>query len=276
MRSTEKKPTISLFFPVYRDEHTICTVTRRAVEVLEIVASDYEIVIVNDGSPDRCGELGEQLAAEYEKVSVVHHPRNLGYGRAIQTGFAHARRFEWVCFTDGDDQYDVGELFHLVRLLPRYDMVIGFRYRKVYGPIRKLMSKALNVAVRVMFGCRFRDITCGLKLIRREVADDLSITCNSPFVGGEVAVRAALKGYVIGEAGIATRKREYGDSAVISWKNIRATVFDMLRIRREIHSHASNRRRTASDYAFGPHRRSGLASTGDPVVPSTAATEAIE
>lgn len=240
MSSSDAKPTISLFFPVYRDENTIRTVTQRAVEVLEVVASDYEIVIVNDGSPDRCGELGEQLAAQYEKVSIVHHPRNLGYGRAIQTGFAHARRFEWVCFTDGDNQYDVGELFHLVRLLPRYDVVIGFRYRKVYGAIRILMSKALNLGVRLMYGCRFRDITCGLKIVRRAVVDDIDLICTSPFVGGELVVRAALKGYAVGEAGIATTKREFGDSAVISWKNIVATLDDMLRIRREVF-HGANR-----------------------------------
>lgn len=235
------KPNISLFFPVYNDERTVATLTERAISVLEQVAGEYEIVIVNDGSPDRSGQVADEMAARYARVRVVHHERNLGYGRAIQTGFEHARGYEWVCFTDGDNQYDPGELYHIVKLLPRYDLIIGFRYRKIYGTIRILMSAALNLGVRVLFGRRFRDITCGLKLIRRDVVDDLEITSTSPFVGGEIVIRAAMKGYHIGEVGISTYPREFGDSAVISWANIVATIREIMRLRREIFRNRTRR-----------------------------------
>ena len=232
------RPNISFFFPVYNDENTVELMTEKAVRVLDDVAGEYEILIIDDGSPDRSGEIADAMAARYERVSVVHHPRNLGYGRAIQTGVRLACRYEWVCFTDGDNQYDAAELYHIVKLLPRYDMVIGFRYHKVYGPIRKLMSFSLNWTCRRLFGTRFRDLTCGLKLVRRDVLDDLPVTCSSPFVGGEIAVRAALKGYHVGEVGIRMYPRLHGDSAVISPRNIWATVRDVWRIRRELRRNA--------------------------------------
>jgi len=230
----EQRPNISLFFPVYNDESTVELMTEKALRVLDQVAGQYEIVIVNDGSPDRSGEIADRLAAQFEPVSVIHHPTNLGYGRAIQTGIRTANRYEWLCFTDGDNQYDLAELYHIVRLLPRYDMIAAFRYQKVYGLVRKLMSYSLNFSCRRLFGTRFRDLTCGLKLVRRDVIDDLRVTCSSPFVGGEVAIRAALKGYHVGEVGIRMYPRMFGDSAVISWRNIWATMRDVWRIRNEL------------------------------------------
>lgn len=228
------RPGISVFFPVYKDEGTIRAMTLRALEVLDEVAGDYEVVIVNDGSPDRCGEIADRLAAEYDAVRVVHHPRNLGYGRAVQTGLAHARRCEWVCLTDGDFQYDLGELYHLVKLLPHQDVLLGFRPRKVYGLVRVLMSAGLNWSVRRLFGTPFRDVTCGLKLIRRAAVDNLPLSSTSPFIGGELAVRAAFKGYRVAEVAISTYPREHGDSAVISLRNIWATLVDILRLRRDL------------------------------------------
>ncbi len=229
-----RKPAISLFFPVYNDAHTVRPMTLRALEVLDDVASDYEIVIVNDGSSDRSGAIADELSAEFAAVRVVHHEQNRGYGRAIQTGLKEATRYPWVCFTDGDNQYDVGELQHMTQILDRYDLIIGFRLRKIYGPIRIAMSATMNWVVRWLFGYRFRDLTCGLKLARREVLDDICVTCDSPFVGGEIVLRAATRGYRIGEVGISTYPRKHGDSAVISLPNIVATFKDVLRLHREI------------------------------------------
>ncbi len=228
------KPSISFCFPVYNDEATVAALTLRAIDVLERVADEYEIVIVDDGSPDRCGEIIDELAARYPQVTAVHHGRNQGYGQAIRSGFQHARPYDWICFTDGDGQYDPAELCHIVKLLPRYDMVVGFRYAKVYRTGRKFMSWLLNFSVRRLFGVRFRDITCGMKLLRREVLESLDLKSKSPFVGGEVTVRAALMGFHIGEVGINTYSRQHGDSSVISWRNIMATVREVFGLRREL------------------------------------------
>src|SRR3954471_12760287 len=110
-----QKPNVSLFFPVYRDERTVRKVTEESLDVLREIAGEYEVVIVDDGSPDRAGVIADELAQEYPEVSVVHHATNLGYGAAIKSGLAKCRH-EWICFTDGDDEYDVFDLHKLAAL----------------------------------------------------------------------------------------------------------------------------------------------------------------
>lgn len=228
------KPSICLFFPVYNDEGTVRTVTEKSRTVLSHIASRYRIIIVNDGSPDRSGEIADQLAREYPEVSVIHHPVCRGYGKALQTGITHAGDCDWICFTDGDDQYDVRELYHISKLLHRYDMIISFRYAKIYTTWRLFISAVYNMILRILFRSPFRDVSCGLKLIRRPVADELEITSSSPFVGAEMVMKTMLKGYAIGEVGISTYPRVFGISTSTSIPNIIGTIKDMLRVYREI------------------------------------------
>ena len=151
----------------------------------------------------------------------------------MQTGFAHACRYEWICFTDGDDQYDIRELYHIAKLLDKYDMIISFRYSKAYSTLRMFISSVYNRILRFLFRSRYRDISSGLKLVKREVIDDINITSSSPFVGAEITLKAMLKGYRIGEVGINTYPREFGVSTSTSIPNIFGTIKDMLRVHRE-------------------------------------------
>ena len=114
-----RKPDITLFFPVYNDEFTIPIMVEKSIQVLNEIANKYEIIIINDGSPDKSGEVADQFAAKYSSVKVIHHEKNMGYGAAIQTGFKHAN-FEWICFTDGDDEYDVMDLKKMIKLKEYY------------------------------------------------------------------------------------------------------------------------------------------------------------
>lgn len=232
---TEKKPNISLFFPVFRDEPTVRRVTEKALAVLRDVADRYEVVIVDDGSPDRAGEIADELAREHPEVSVVHHPRNQGYGAAIKSGLA-AVKYEWICFTDGDDEYDVNDLRKLIALKDYYDLVITFRYVKIYSGDRQFISWVYNKTLRALFRTNYRDISTGLRLIKKEVVDQIECYSNSPFIGAEITIKTMLKGYRVGEVGIQTFPREFGKGASTSAANIKATIRDMLHVYRTIFS----------------------------------------
>lgn len=223
------KPRVSLFFPVYRDERTVARVAEKAVRVLSELAGDYEVIIVDDGSPDTAGTIADQIAATDPNVRVIHHARNLGYGRALRTGF-QAARFEWICFTDGDDEYEVDDLRKLLRLHDRYDLIITFRYAKRYRSWRIFMSYVYNKVLRWLFHTPYRDVSCGLKVIRREVVEDLELISTSPFIGAEVAIKTMLKGFRVGEVGIQTFPREFGRGSATSMRNIWATLQDMRRV----------------------------------------------
>jgi len=225
--TAQEKPNVSVFFPVYNDERTVERVTRKALDVLSRVANEYEVVIVDDGTPCSAGQIADDLASKDARIRVIHHPKNLGYGAAIRTGLANVR-YEWVCFTDGDDEYDIYDLEKLMRLRDRYDLIITFRYAKLYSGFRIFVSWVYNHALRTLFKTRFRDISTGLRLIRRELVSELDLKASSPFIGAEVAIKTMLKGFPVGEVGIQTFPREFGRGSAASWHNIIATIKDMM------------------------------------------------
>jgi glycosyltransferase involved in cell wall biosynthesis len=242
-----EKVDVTLFFPVFRDERTVRTVAEKALVVLADVAREYEVLIIDDASPDRSGAIADELAAEHERVRVIHHDGHRGYGEAIKTGLRNAR-YEWICLTDGDDEYDVFDLYNLIRLRDFYDLIITFRYVKLYSGARILISFVYNLLVRILFRTPYRDISTGLRLVRKSLADELDLESSSPFIGAELAIKTMLRGYRVGEVGIQTFPRSFGRGFSVTPANIRATIADMLRTRRRIFS---------DSYRLPPHRRRG-------------------
>lgn len=234
-RSSDRPDSLTVFFPVYNDEHTIERVTLKALEVCEFLTDDYEVIIVNDGSPDRSGELADELAANHEHVRAVHHETNQGYGAAVRTGLSESNN-RWICFTDGDDEYDLHDLVKLWRLRGHYSLVITFRYIRRYSGMRVIISRVYNRVLRRLFRTDYRDISTGLRLVDKTVIDRLNLTATSPFIGAEITIKTMLMGYPVGEVGIQTFPREFGRGGATSITNIRKTIVDMVRTYRRIFS----------------------------------------
>ena len=156
--------TLSIFFPAYYDAENIPKVVEAALRVVaDLEIEDYEITIVEDGSPDRTGEVADELARVHERVRVIHHERNLGYGMALRTGFTSATK-QYVFYTDGDNQFDLQELKKFVALIPFTDIVSGFRVKKQYSLYRKITSATYNLLLRILFDIHDRDVDCAFKL----------------------------------------------------------------------------------------------------------------
>jgi glycosyltransferase involved in cell wall biosynthesis len=237
---------VSLFFPVYNDEATVRTMVEQATALLLGYATNFEIVIVDDGSPDRSGAIADQLAREQpDLVRVIHHGKNRGYGAALRTGVA-ACRYEWICMVDGDNEYAVADLKKMLEIRHFYRLIIAFRYRKLYSTSRIFISFVYNLVLRRLFRTPFRDVSTGIRTIHRSVLEQVNLTSNSPFIGAELAIKAMLCGLPVGELGIQTFPRSFGRGSATSLKNIMLTIRDMLRVRREIFS---------DDYHLPPGRK---------------------
>lgn len=231
LQSDIKKDRISVFFPVYKDERTVRHVAEKAIEVLREIADEYEIIIIDDCSPDRSGEIADELAREYDFITVIHHEQNLGYGCAIRSGFA-AAKYEWICLTDGDDEYEIRDLKKLYKLKDFYDLIITFRYVKLYSNVRIFVSWVYNFCLRILFSTNYRDISTGLRLVRKSLIDEIPLTSVSPFIGAELTIKTMLRGYRVGEVGIQTFPREFGKGASVSMPNILKTIKEMIRMYR--------------------------------------------
>jgi len=205
---------ISVVLPAYNEEENISLAVTGTAGVLKSIAGDYEIILVNDGSTDKTGETAERLSRQDPShIRALHHNLNKGYGAALRTGFAGAR-FEYVFYTDSDNQFDVGELKHFIPLMEKYDLVVGYRTKRRDSPVRIFLSWGYNWLVFFLFRIKVRDVDCAFKLFHKYVLDAITIECDDFFVDTEIIARAAKAGFRIGERGVRHYPRRHGKTTV--------------------------------------------------------------
>lgn len=229
---------VSFFCPTYKDEDSIIHVVEKASVLLPMLADRYEIVIIEDGSPDNTSRVVDELAEKHCCVRVIHHPTNLGYGAAIRSGFINTHSYDYICYTDGDNQYDVADIATMVPLLDEHDMVVSYRLNKSYGHYRMFMSNVYNLLVQRFFGIAEHDVGSPTRIFRRDIAPLVKPLCNSPFANAEIIIRARTSDISIGCVGIRSYPRVFGKSSVASVKNILATLRDIFVLKYRLMKHA--------------------------------------
>ena len=205
---------ISAVLPAFNEEENIESAALKMLDVLKTLPyPQYEVIVVNDGSRDRTGEICETLAARYPEIRVIHHPTNYGYAHALRTGFTSARS-DLIFYTDSDNQFDVRELKNFLGAIEDYDMVCGFRIYR-YDPFTRLfLSWGFNLLVRIIFRIRVRDIDCAFKLFRRDIFDKVNIESQRFFVDAEILAKARYHKFSMTELGVRHYPRTAGRSTV--------------------------------------------------------------
>jgi glycosyltransferase involved in cell wall biosynthesis len=187
---------LSVFFPCYNEEANVERTTEAALKACQSVTTDFEIIIVNDGSRDRTGELADQLAARHEKVRAVHNPTNHGYGSALQAGFKSAGK-EWVFYTDGDGQFDLAEITRLVGMLGSHDIVSAYRIRRKDSLVRRINGWGWTLLCNLLLGMRLKDIDCAFKIYPRRLFDQIEMWSEGALIDAEILAKANRLGYRI-------------------------------------------------------------------------------
>ncbi len=223
-------PEISFFCPAYNEEENLPEFIRGVHNFLSEASGKFEIIIVNDGSRDRTGAVADGLAAAYPEVRVVHHPRNLGYGAALASGFG-ASRFAVVMYADSDNQYDVRESLPGLARLGEYDVVSAFARKKAVTLRRKIQSAVYNALVRTLFGLPLRDVNCSLKIYTRRALDAITIRSASAFIDAEMLVKARRLGFKILQLPVTHYERTKGKATGAKPDVIWATIRDMVKFR---------------------------------------------
>jgi len=200
---------ISVFFPCYNEQENITRTVERAAAVLEGMNADFEIIVIDDGSSDATGKIADEIAAGDHRVRVVHHGTNLGYGAALQSGFKAAGK-KLVFYTDGDGQFDIGEMPALLALTDRYDIVSCYRLNRQDNVVRRINGWCWTRLVCLLFGMRIRDIDCAFKLYKREIFDNITLSSGGALIDTEILARAIRKGYTITQCPVHHYQRTAG------------------------------------------------------------------
>ena len=226
-----KFPSLSVFFPAYNDAPSLPGLLRKTFATLEPYVADYEVIVVDDGSRDGTGQVLEQLRREYSPwLRVVTHAHNRGYGGALRSGFAAAQK-EFVFYTDGDGQYDVGELPRLLELVgPATGLVNGYKLERHDPRHRVWIGTVYNFCARLLFRIRIRDIDCDYRLIRRALLDEIHLTSTSGTICVELVRKLELSGCQVVEVGVHHYPRLHGRSQFFRIRSLAVTLLQLLRL----------------------------------------------
>ncbi|MBN1341918.1 MAG: glycosyltransferase family 2 protein [Phycisphaerae bacterium] len=224
---------LSVFYPCYNEEANVERTTKAALDAAAKITDDYEIIIVNDGSKDRTGEIADRLAGEHDKVRAVHNNPNLGYGGALQRGFREATK-EYVFYTDGDGQFDFQEIPKLLPLLKEYDIVSAYRIDRKDPLVRKLNAFAWTTLVNTVFWLWLRDIDCAFKIYPRRLFDEIKMKSMGALIDTEILARAKYRGYTIGQIGVHHYPRTAGEQTGANFRVILRAFKELFKLYFEI------------------------------------------
>lgn len=199
--------------------------------MLAACACDYEVIVINDGSSDSTGEVLADLARKFApRMRVITHSRNLGYGQALRSGFAAAAK-ELVFYTDGDGQYDVGELPRLLAgLRGNVGLVNGYKLERNDPWHRICIGSVYNAFARYLFRIRLRDVDCDFRLIRRSLLEEIRLTSTSGTICVELVRKLELSGCGVVEVGVRHYPRLHGRSQFFRVKSLAVTFTQLVRL----------------------------------------------
>jgi glycosyltransferase involved in cell wall biosynthesis len=220
-------PSLSIFFPAYNDAGTIASLVLVAHMTARTLTDDYEIIVVDDGSPDHTGELLDEMARLFPWLKVVHHERNRGYGGALRTGFETARK-DLVFYTDGDAQYDPREMARLWEAFgPDVDFVNGYKIGRSDPVHRVVIGRLYHWFVRTAFRLRLKDVDCDFRLMRRDVFEKVALTRSSGVICVELMKKVQDHGFRIAQVPVHHYHRSYGKSQFFNFPRVGRTLVDL-------------------------------------------------
>jgi glycosyltransferase involved in cell wall biosynthesis len=226
---------LSVVLPAFNEEPNVERVVHDCVAYLEASGLDYELIVVNDGSRDRTGEILNRLQGEVPRLRPQHHPQNRGYGAALRTGFdAAIKRF--VFYMDGDGQFDIKELDLILPLATDDDHIVtGYRIKRNDPFIRRLNAKLFGGwLVRIMLNVYVTDLNCAFKLIPKKVLDAITLESTGALINAELYGRAVRKGFKIKEVGVHHYARTAGVQTGAHLSVILRAFYDLFRLRQKI------------------------------------------
>lgn len=217
-------PELSFVMPAYNEEGALPSTLADCERAMATLSMPAEVVIANDGSTDGTGAVLAGLQRDRPWLRVVDRPQNGGYGAALSSAIAAARG-QLIVTMDSDGQFDPGDAGKLLeKRREGYDVVLGFRARKVDSAVRVFLDRCLRVLVKLLFGVRYRDTNCALRLVPASSLRGLSLEARGFATPTEMAIKLHVLGARVGEVAVAHRERAAGASALRSFR----TSIDMM------------------------------------------------
>ncbi len=222
---------LSVFFPLFNEEGNVETIVKKSVEILEKLKLEYEIILINDGSSDKTEEVIDKLVLRNSKIRAIHHPKNLGYGEALKSGFYNAK-YDTIVYTDGDNQFDFAEVTKFLEKIDEYDLIVGYRIKRQDPLFRILFKMGWKLSLLAFFRLTLKDADCGFKMIKRKVLEKIPhlLSSRGAMINAELAIKTKKAGFKIGQVGVNHYPRLSGKPTGASLNVIVKSYIDLIRL----------------------------------------------
>ena len=224
----DRLPSLTIAIPAYNEEKNIKFVIQDTLKNAPSYLSDFEILIVDDGSTDDTGKIADDLAKKYIEVRVIHQ-KNKGYGEAMLRGIQDAKK-EFVCYMPADGQFLVRDMIYCLPLMEKADLILGARgSRADYSTYRLILSYTYLIILRILFGIKFQDINW-LNIWNTKKVQELQIDSRGVFILAEIVIKFQKKGYRVMEGPSYYRPRHGGRAKNSKLSVALKTFFDACRL----------------------------------------------
>lgn len=228
--------------PAYNEEANLTSMITDVVSVVAPRFSDFEIIVTNDGSKDRTGEVLRELARQYPELKPVDHQINKGYGAAVFTALSNATK-DVILFTDSDRQFKLTEIDRFAPNLAQADLVIGYRAPRRDPFVRVVFGRGWSLLVNVLFNYTARDVDCAFKLVRRQAFEVVSpfIVSRGATFSAEWLVLSRRAGFRIVEIPVSHLPRPAGKQTGAHLHVIKRAFLELWRFRMRLWSDPPDR-----------------------------------
>ena len=211
---------LTVLAPMYNEAENIASTVSHIRETLADFGNSWELLLIDDGSDDGSPAIAHELEARIPNLRVISLPMNCGRGKALRTGFKHARG-QYIVTIDFDLSYSPDHVRRIYEELSDLgqmnDVVLGSAYMKgghVEGvsPLRLLISKMGNKILEFTFPQPFKTSTCILRGYKKEVLEALELESNGKEIHLEILSKVCALGFTVKEIPATLRSRKGGKS----------------------------------------------------------------
>src|SRR3989344_2150094 len=199
----------SVVIPLKDEAMSIPTLHNELTQVFNRLKEPFELIFVDDGSTDKSFETLIDLQKKDNNIKIIKFRTNFGKSAALSSGFKKAQG-EIVVMLDADLQDDPHEIPKMVKKIDEgYDLVTGWRHKREDSVVKIISSFLFNTGTSLLTGVKLHDLNCGLKVMRKSVADEL-------YIHGElhrfIPILAAKRKFKVTEIKVNHRSRQFGTS----------------------------------------------------------------
>lgn len=232
---------LSVVLPAYNEAENIGRVITNVAEYFCDRNICYEIIVVNDGSTDTTKSIVMELSRQNERIHLINHPHNLGYGSALRSGFDQAV-YEYIFLTDGDGQFEISDLDQFLPYIQNSQgqllaqIVIGYRAKRADVFLRSLNAWMYHIFIQWILGIKAKDIDCAFKLIPRSIYQSVKpIKSNGALFSAELLLK--MQGLPMIELPVKHLPRQFGVATGANIRVILKMFWECWQLKRESYSH---------------------------------------